>query len=75
MNVFDRAKTWYNKLGTPELPTMPDGSELSSLQISADPPHYVYGDPIVLAWLAGELTRRESQGMPEDPLDRMPRWR
>lgn len=75
MNLFDRAKVWYNTVGMPDLPKLPDGSELSSLLVSTDPEAYVYGDPVVLAWIKSELMRKGSQGMPQDPLSRMPKWR
>lgn len=51
-----------------------NGMQLSALQVSVNPPRFVYGDPSVLAWLRLELLRRESSGMPR-PQDVPVNWR
>jgi len=56
------------------LPTLPNGQQLSALQVSINPPRYVYGDAAVLAWLRTELIERTSSGMPH-PQNNPVNWR
>lgn len=56
------------------LPLHPSGQQLSALQVSMNPPRFVYGEPDVLEWLRNELMERTSSGMPR-PQDKPVNWR
>lgn len=56
-----------------ELPKMPNGVVLHSLQVSESPVRNVYASPDVLVWLKKELEIRESKGMP--PVDVTPQFK
>lgn len=44
------------------------------MQVSINPPRFVYGEPDVLIWLRNELMERTSSGMPP-PESRPVNWR